>query len=90
MLPANSLKGRAAIIPGDGTGIGPCHRSSIGESGRKPGAASRNAEHLEPAARELRSKFANSGTQVIAAFSQTRVRNRSTLGPRPLQEKRGS
>ncbi len=54
MLPEKSLEGRVAVITGGGTGIGLAIAREFARLGAKLVLASRSAEHLDPAAIELR------------------------------------
>ena len=48
------LKGRSALITGGGTGLGLAMASTFARLGARVSIASRNPEHVEPAAEELR------------------------------------
>lgn len=72
MLPEKSLDGRVAIITGGGTGIGFAIASEFARLGARLVLASRNPEHLEPAAREL----AAAGAQVLTVPVDVRVPER--------------
>jgi len=69
MLAAKSLDGRVAIITGGGTGIGLAIAAEYARLGARLVLASRNPEHLEPAAREL----ASSGAHVLTVLTDVRV-----------------
>lgn len=69
MLPERSLQGRVAIITGGGTGIGRAIAFEYARLGAKLVLASRNPEHLEPTAEELRSK----GALALALPTDVRV-----------------
>src|SRR5579863_3000466 len=71
MLPEHSLDGRVAIITGGGTGIGRAIAFEYARLGAKLVLASRSAEHLEPAAAELRSKSPQ--TAVLTVPTDVRV-----------------
>jgi len=68
MLPENSLKDRVAIITGGGTGIGRAIAHEYARLGARIVLASRNAEHLEPTAEELRAQ----GAQALAIPTDVR------------------
>jgi NAD(P)-dependent dehydrogenase (short-subunit alcohol dehydrogenase family) len=63
MLPEKTLAGRVAVITGGGTGIGRAIAHEYARLGAKLLLASRNPEHLKPAADELRSQGAEVATQ---------------------------
>lgn len=69
MLPEKSLDGRVAVITGGGTGIGRAIAHEYARLGARIVLASRNLEHLEPAAEELRQK----GAPVRAIPTDVRV-----------------
>ena len=69
MLPDRSLEGRVAIVTGGGTGIGFSIASEYVRLGARVVLASRNPEHLEPAARDL----AGRGAEVIALPTDVRI-----------------
>src|SRR5215831_5715926 len=71
MLPEKTLQGRVAIITGGGTGIGWAIADEYARLGAKLVLASRNPEHLEPAARDLRAK--HSGAQVLTFPMDVRI-----------------
>ena len=71
MLPEKTLEGRVAIITGGGTGIGLAIADEYARLGAKLVLASRNPEHLEPAAQELRAK--HSGAQVLTFPMDVRI-----------------
>jgi len=68
MLPEDTLHGRVAIITGGGTGIGRALAQEYARLGAKIVIASRSAEHLEPAAAELRRQ----GAEVLAVPTDVR------------------
>jgi len=68
VLAAKSLDGRVAIITGGGTGIGLAIAAEYARLGARLVLASRNPEHLEPAAREL----ASSGAHVLTVLTDVR------------------
>jgi NAD(P)-dependent dehydrogenase (short-subunit alcohol dehydrogenase family) len=68
MLPAQSLQDRVAIITGGGTGIGLAIAREYARLGARLVLASRNPDHLNPAAAELRSK----GARVLAVPTDVR------------------
>jgi NAD(P)-dependent dehydrogenase (short-subunit alcohol dehydrogenase family) len=57
MLPEKTLQGRVAIITGGGTGIGFAIAGEYARLGAKLVLASRNPQHLGPAAEALRTKY---------------------------------
>ena len=69
MLPEKSLEGRVAIITGGGTGIGFAIASEYARLGARVVLASRSAEHLEPAIRELTAH----GAEAIAFPTDVRI-----------------
>ena len=69
MLPEQSLAGRVAVITGGGTGIGFVIATEFARLGARLVLASRNPEHLEPAAREL----VAGGAQVLTVPTDIRV-----------------
>ena len=69
MLAEKSLDGRVAIITGGGTGIGFAIAKEFARLGAHLVLASRSAEHLEPAARELVSR----GAQVLTLAADVRI-----------------
>jgi NAD(P)-dependent dehydrogenase (short-subunit alcohol dehydrogenase family) len=69
MLAEKSLEGRVAIITGGGTGIGFAIATEFARLGARLVLASRNPEHLEPAAREL----AASGAEVLTVPTDVRA-----------------
>lgn len=69
MLAEKSLDGRVAIITGGGTGIGFAIATEYARLGARLVLASRNPEHLEPAACEL----AGAGAQVLTVPTDVRV-----------------
>jgi NAD(P)-dependent dehydrogenase (short-subunit alcohol dehydrogenase family) len=71
MLPEKTLAGRVAIITGGGTGIGQAIAHEYARLGARLVLASRSAEHLETAVRELQSKFA--GVEVAAVPTDVRA-----------------
>ena len=64
----NLLKDRVVLITGGGTGLGLAMACSFGALGAKVAIASRNAEHLEPAAEEL----GNAGVDSLALVCDVR------------------
>lgn len=54
LLPPGTLAGRAAIITGGGTGLGRAMARELARLGARVVLTSRNLEHLEPAAAEIR------------------------------------
>lgn len=68
MLPEKTLDGRVAIITGGGTGIGRAIAQEYARLGAKLVLASRNVEHLEPAAEELRGR----GAEVLTVATDIR------------------
>ena len=54
MLSENTLQGQIAVITGGGTGLGRAMALEFARLGAKLVLASRNPEHLEPTAAELR------------------------------------
>ena len=70
MLPERSLDGRVAIVTGGGTGIGRAIAFEYARLGARLVLTSRSAEHLEPTASDLRSKFAD--TQVLSVLTDVR------------------
>ncbi len=71
MLPEKTLNGRVAIITGGGTGIGFAIADEYARLGAKLVLASRNPEHLEPAAQALRAK--HSDAQVLTVPTDVRI-----------------
>ena len=71
MLPERALDGRVAIITGGGTGIGLAIAEEYARLGAKLVLASRNPEHLDPAAGELKAK--HSGAQVLTFPMDVRI-----------------
>lgn len=71
MLTEKTLDGRVAIITGGGTGIGFAIADEYARLGTKLVLASRNPEHLEPAAQALRAKY--SEAQVLTVVTDVRV-----------------
>jgi len=71
MLPETTLHGRVAIITGGGTGIGFAIADEYARLGAKLVLASRNPEHLEPAALTLRTK--HDGAQVMTVPMDVRI-----------------
>jgi NAD(P)-dependent dehydrogenase (short-subunit alcohol dehydrogenase family) len=69
MLAEQSLDGRVAIITGGGTGIGFAIAKAYARLGARLVLASRNADHLEPAAHEL----TTGGAQVLTVPTDVRV-----------------
>jgi len=69
MLPEKSLQGRVAIITGGGTGIGFAIAKEYARLGARLVLASRSADHLEPAARELNAL----GAEAIAVPTDVRA-----------------
>jgi NAD(P)-dependent dehydrogenase (short-subunit alcohol dehydrogenase family) len=69
MLPDKSLQGRVAVITGGGTGIGRSIARELSSLGAKLVLASRNLEHLEPTAEELRS----GGAEVLVVPTDVRI-----------------
>lgn len=69
MLPEKSLEGRVAVITGGGTGIGFAIASEFARLGARLVLASRNTEHIEPAAEALQRR----GSEALAV--PTDVRN---------------
>lgn len=69
MLPEKSLAGRVAVITGGGTGIGFTIAAEFARLGARLVLASRNLDHLEPAARELSS----GGAEVLTVPTDVRV-----------------
>ena len=68
MLPENTLQGQVAIITGGGTGLGRAMALEFARLGAKLVLASRNTEHLEPTAAELRQQ----GGDVLAVPADVR------------------
>jgi len=71
MLSEKTLEGRVAIITGGGTGIGFAIAEEYARLGAKLVLASRNPEHLEPAAQALRAKHA--GRRVLTVRMDVRI-----------------
>jgi len=69
MLPERSLEGRVAIITGGGTGIGRAIAHEYARLGARLVLASRNPNHLEPAAQQLREQ----GSEVLTVQTDVRV-----------------
>lgn len=69
MLPAKTLEGRVAIITGGGTGIGRAIATEYTRLGAKLSLASRNLDHLDPAAKELEAL----GAEVLTVPTDVRV-----------------
>ena len=74
------LAGRVALVTGGGTGIGLGIASCLAAAGATVAIASRNPEHLEPAAAELRGR----GTRVSTV--ETNVREPEAVSRMELME----
>jgi 2,4-dienoyl-CoA reductase [(3E)-enoyl-CoA-producing], peroxisomal len=79
------LAGRVALVTGGGTGIGFGIAASLGAAGAEVVIASRKAEHLEPAAGELRKR----GSRVSAVAANVREPDSVTEMIRQVGDKHG-
>jgi NAD(P)-dependent dehydrogenase (short-subunit alcohol dehydrogenase family) len=68
MLPAESFKGRVAIVTGGGTGIGFGIASELARVGATVVLASRSIEHLEPAAAKIREACGRDNAAAVHAL----------------------
>jgi peroxisomal 2,4-dienoyl-CoA reductase len=71
---ANLFEGQVAVITGGGTGIGLGISSLLAELGAHVVLASRKAEHLEPAAAELRRRGWNASVTTVDVRDPDRVK----------------